>query len=97
MFSLAALLGALAVRPNAAAKPIVLLLSLIPLFVVILIYIFLAVSLRRTFCWPPPYSFLSPVCDSPKPPSQQIAPAKNHRPRQPRLPFRKMQAHRQKP
>jgi hypothetical protein len=41
MFSLAALLGALAVRPNAAAKPIVLLLSLIPLFVVILIYIFL--------------------------------------------------------
>jgi len=41
MFALAAVLGALAVQPNAAAKPIVLLLSLIPLFVGTLIYVFI--------------------------------------------------------
>lgn len=41
MFALAAVLAAIAIRPSAATKPVVLLLGLIPLFVAALIYTFL--------------------------------------------------------
>lgn len=41
MFALAAVLAAIAIRPSAATKSVVLLLGLIPLFVAALIYFFL--------------------------------------------------------